>query len=110
MACRAARNVAPDPARHFEIDPATLIAAHRAARHDGPAILGYYHSHPSGIATPSAVDARDAAPDGLLWLIVGDGQISAWRTGQDGLHGRFIAESLTVFDDAALASTAANGQ
>ena len=34
-----AANVASDPARHFELDPATLIAAHRAARAGGPAVI-----------------------------------------------------------------------
>ena len=45
---RIARNVAADPVRHFEIDPATLIAAERASRDGGDPILGYYHSHPAG--------------------------------------------------------------
>ncbi|MBJ7378145.1 M67 family metallopeptidase [Sphingobium sp.] len=74
-------NVAPDPARHFELDPATLIAAHRAARSGGPKIIGHYHSHPSGIAAPSATDAACAAPDGNLWLIVGAGDATIWRAG-----------------------------
>ena len=107
---RPAANVAPDPSHHFEIGPTTLIAAHRAARRGGPAILGYYHSHPGGSATPSETDARDAQPDGLLWLIVASGGVTAWRAGQDGLYGRFVAESVTVFDDAALASPAAARQ
>ena len=76
-----AANVAPDPARHFELDPSALIAAHRAARSGGPAIIGHYHSHPSGVAAPSATDAACAAPDGSLWLIVGAGDVTLWRTG-----------------------------
>ncbi|QGP78333.1 M67 family metallopeptidase [Sphingobium sp. CAP-1] len=76
-----AANVAPDPARHFELDPATLIAAHRAARGGGPAVLGHYHSHPSGVAAPSATDAACAAPDGSLWMIVGGGDVTLWRAG-----------------------------
>ncbi|MFM6831200.1 MAG: Mov34/MPN/PAD-1 family protein, partial [Novosphingobium sp.] len=39
-----AANIAPDPAHHFEIDPAALIAAHRAARSGGPEVVGYFHS------------------------------------------------------------------
>ena len=65
-----ASNVATDPLRHFEIDPAVLIAAHRAARHGGPRVLGYYHSHPSGIAAPSATDKAQAAGDGSIWAII----------------------------------------
>ncbi|MFZ2997706.1 M67 family metallopeptidase [Sphingobium sp.] len=75
-----AANVAPDPARHFELDPITLFAAHRAARSGGPAILGHYHSHPSGIATPSATDLASAAPDGSLWLIVAGAHSTLWVT------------------------------
>ncbi len=105
-AFRPAKNVAPDPARHFEIDPAMLIAAHRDARSGGPAILGYYHSHPSGTTRPSRKDAAQAQPDGMLWLIAAQGGVAAWRSGQGGLHGRFTAESLVPVAQATLASPA----
>ncbi|WP_210357983.1 M67 family metallopeptidase [Sphingomonas beigongshangi] len=76
----ACDNVADDPARRFEIDPAALLAAHRAARAGAPPIVGHYHSHPSGRAVPSPRDAADAAPDGTIWLIVGGGgDVRAWR-------------------------------
>ncbi|HEX7781861.1 MAG TPA: M67 family metallopeptidase [Sphingobium sp.] len=91
-----AANVAADPARHFEIDPATLIAAHREARRGGPAILGHYHSHPSGMAEPSATDAAAAHSDGMLWLILAGDARGFWRAGQGGLHGRFSPEPLDV--------------
>lgn len=87
---RPAANVAPDPARHFEIDPAALFAAIRAERAGGAALIGYYHSHPSGDARPSARDAADAAPDGRLWLIVAGAEITAWRATADG----FVAVEL----------------
>ncbi|MBW6529199.1 M67 family metallopeptidase [Sphingomonas citri] len=84
------RNVAATPAVRFELDPAALLAAHRAARAGGPAVLGHYHSHPSGDARPSPRDAADAVPDGSLWLIVAGGEVTAWRAIEDGvLHGRF---------------------
>ncbi|PXA97135.1 hypothetical protein DMC47_15385, partial [Nostoc sp. 3335mG] len=57
----AARNVAADPARHFEIDPAALLAAHRDARRGGADVIGWYHSHPSGDPDPSPTDAAQAA-------------------------------------------------
>ncbi len=83
-------NVAADPLRTFEIDPSALIAAERAARADGPRLLGYYHSHPNGCAEPSRRDARDAAGDGRLWLIIAHDSITAWRAVEAGtLHGRF---------------------
>ena len=87
---RPCRNVAADPARRFEIDPAALLAAHRAARAGGPAILGCYHSHPLGRAEPSACDAAAAEPNGWLWLIVAGEEIGAWRAVADGaVLGRF---------------------
>lgn len=96
-AAEPARNVAADPARHFEIDPAALFAALRDARRGGAAILGWYHSHPSGSADPSATDAAQAAPDGMLWLIVGGGTVRLWRAVADGArHGRFDPVSFTV--------------
>ena len=84
-----AANVAPDPARHFEIDPAALIAAHRAARAGGEAIIGYYHSHPSGTSHPSPTDAAMAARDGRVWAIVGDNHIGWWKDGKDGFEALF---------------------
>lgn len=84
-----AANVASDPARRFEIDPGALIAALRAEREGGERVIGYWHSHPSGDATPSATDAAMAAADGRLWLIVAGGAMTAWRAGESGLHGRF---------------------
>lgn len=80
-------NVAPDSTRHFEIDPAALIAAHRAARDGtGPQVVGYFHSHPNGLAHPSATDAASAACDGRIWVIVADDAITCWRDGSDGFE------------------------
>lgn len=79
-------NVAPDPARHFEIDPAPLIAAYRAARAGGPQVLGFFHSHPNGLARPSTTDARDAARDGRIWLIVANGSVTAWKDTPSGFE------------------------
>ena len=94
---RPAGNIAADPARHFELDPAVLIAAHRGARKGGPAILGHYHSHPSGRAEPSVTDAASAAPDGSLWLILGGGAARLWSAGPDGQGGvAFTAISLDI--------------
>ena len=63
--------------------PAALIAAYRSAREGGRQVLGHYHSHPSGVAAPSATDAACASPDGSLWLIVADGKAALWRAGAD---------------------------
>lgn len=87
---QAVENVHEAPDRHFEINPVALFAALRAERAGGPRIAGYWHSHPSGDASPSVTDAAMAAPDGKLWLIVGGDQVTAWRAVEQGaLHGRF---------------------
>ena len=86
-----AANVASAPATTFEIDPAALIAAHRAERRRGGLeLLGYYHTHPSGDAMPSETDAACAAPDGKLWLIAAQGEALLFRAVHSGaIHGRF---------------------
>jgi proteasome lid subunit RPN8/RPN11 len=92
---RAAANVADNPLRHFEIDPAILIAAERDARDGGEPILGYYHSHPGGIVKPSMTDAGSAAPDGRLWLILNGQDAAAWHAVEKGeFYGRFNAITL----------------
>ena len=62
---QAVENVHEAPDRHFEIDPAALFAALRAERAGGPRIAGYWHSHPSGDATPSRTDAEMARDPGI---------------------------------------------
>ena len=81
-----ATNVHHAPATHFEIDPQTLIDAHRAAREAGPAVLGYYHSHPNGLSQPSATDRRLAAHYGAIWAIVAAGEVAFWRDGAQGFE------------------------
>ncbi len=81
-----AANVHPEPARHFEIDPRDLIDAHKAQRSGGPAVIGYYHSHPSGDPVPSATDRAQAAHDGKLWAIVARGELRLFRDGEEGFE------------------------
>lgn len=82
----ATANVAADPLRHFEIDPVLLIAAHRAARAGGPGIVGYFHSHPNGLARPSQTDQVNAAGDGRVWAIVARGRITLWKDAPSGFE------------------------
>jgi desampylase len=87
---QAVRNISPDPAHRFELDPAALIAAHRNARDGGPKLLGTYHSHPNGRLEPSEHDARAAQPDGSVWVIIAGDGLTAWRAVEGGTHhGRF---------------------
>jgi proteasome lid subunit RPN8/RPN11 len=102
-----AANIHPEPQRHFELDPAVLLAAHRQSRSGGPRLLGHYHSHPQGMAAPSAADAAAADADGRLWLIATAGDWTMWRAVADGdRHGRFVAVTVRISDpDIASAST-----
>ena len=83
---RPAANIHPEPARHFEIDPRALIDAHKAARAGGPQVIGYYHSHPNGLARPSATDRAQAARDGSVWAIITADRITLWRSGDAGFE------------------------
>ncbi len=79
-------NVHGEPTRHFEIDPGTLIAAHRAARAGGKQLVGYFHSHPNGLARPSATDAASASGDGRIWAIAASGAVTLWRDAPSGFE------------------------
>jgi proteasome lid subunit RPN8/RPN11 len=83
---RPAANVAPEPARQFEIDPAALFAAHRAARAGGSELIGYYHSHPDGHPLPSATDCAHASGDNRAWAIIASGEVRFWRDGENGFE------------------------
>ena len=72
-------NVAPDPSRNFEINPAALIAVYKDVRAGGAPLLGYFHSHPNGLEEPSATDVAQAAADDRFWLIIAGRTITAWR-------------------------------
>ena len=87
-------NVADDPARRFEIDPAALLAAHKSARQGGPELIGYYHSHPEGHPLPSATDCEHASGDGRVWAIVAAGEVTFWRDGEQG----FVPEAIAFAD------------
>lgn len=90
-------NVHSTPATHFELDPAALFRALRAARDGGASVIGHYHSHPSGLAAPSATDAVSAPPDGTIWIIVAGDRMTAWQAVRDGaVHGRFDPVALAI--------------
>lgn len=79
-------NVAADPLRHFEIDPAALFAAHKAERAGGERLVGYWHSHPEGNPLPSATDCEHASGDGRVWAIVAGEGVTFWRDGEGGFE------------------------
>lgn len=91
---RLSRNIHPTPATHFEIEPEALIGAYRAARSGGPAVIGYFHSHPVGEPVPSVTDRACAAGDGKVWAIVSAGDVRFWMDGEQG----FVALPFGVSD------------
>ena len=67
-----AANVAADPLRRFEVDPAVRFRVERQLRAGGGAVLvGHFHSHPAGRPEPSASDLEAVHEPALAWLICG---------------------------------------
>ena len=81
-----AANVHAEPERHFEIDPALLIAALRQEREGGEQVLGYYHSHPNGAGNLSGEDRACASGDGRVWAIAAAGAVTWWRDDKEGFE------------------------
>ncbi len=91
-------NVHPAPETHFEIDPQTLINVHRAARDGGLQVLGYFHSHPKGPASPSETDRAMAAADGAIWAIRGEGATKFYRAPSALGEGVFAELSMSPIE------------
>lgn len=77
-----------DRARKFAIAPELLLKVHRRVDSEGLAVVGYYHSHPDGLAMPSETD-RLAAWSGVSYLILEVGAeremvFRSWRLSEDG--------------------------
>lgn len=68
----------------FEIDTALQLALQRRLRGTAEAVVGVWHSHPTGAPTPSARDAEGAWETGLAWLITSGEETAAWRALGDG--------------------------
>ncbi len=69
-------NLAKDPHRSFEVDPALRLDLHKRLR-DGPDnVVGVFHSHPEHPPQPSKTDLARAWEPELVWLITSviDGQ------------------------------------
>lgn len=86
-------NVAASPENTFEIDPAALIAAHKAERAGGPSLIGCYHSHPDGVEKPSLRDAESDRRTPSLWLIIAGEKLAAWRSAGSGKFERVGIDS-----------------
>lgn len=69
-------NLADEPGRAFEVDPALRLALAKRLRGGAEAVVGVYHSHPGQSAQPSRADLMRAWEPELVWLITSvlDGQ------------------------------------
>lgn len=86
-------NIASNPVDTFEIDPAALIAAHKAERAGRARLIGCYHSHPNGVDAPSVRDREAAWGNDAIWLIVAGDRLAAWKNTGPGAFERVDIES-----------------
>jgi proteasome lid subunit RPN8/RPN11 len=77
-AVHEAANIAEDRARHFLIDPQMQFDLMRALRGMDRRIIGCFHSHPNGVAEPSATDRAEAYETDFLYLIAAGGPDSGF--------------------------------
>ena len=85
---RRVENVADTPRTRYELDPGAHLAAMEELEAADRAVVGFYHSHPSGPAGPSETDAARATWPGYSYLIVDLGgaspSVESWRwTGEE---------------------------
>lgn len=95
-----ARNLQASPTR-YQVDPADHFAAIRAARADGWAVVGAYHSHPASAPIPSATDLAEALYPEFLYLIVSPGEpggLTAEVRGYRLVDGRFVEVQLVPIE------------
>lgn len=72
---------ADDSPWRYTIPPDQHFAALHAARGDGLAVIGAYHSHPRSAAVPSATDTAEGFAD-FVFVIAGlapDAHLRAWQ-------------------------------
>jgi len=91
------RNVAENPSR-FLLDPKGHIDGRREARQRGLDVVGFYHSHPSSNAQPSATDRAEASYPDHLYLIIGLGTEPAAIALYTLRDGNFLALPFVTVD------------
>ncbi len=78
---RSANVAEPPRTRRFEVDPRLRLRLERTLRGGPDAVVGVYHSHPDGVAEPSATDLSMVFEPDLVWVItaVGGGKAGPTR-------------------------------
>ncbi len=82
--CRNAWEPASERRRRFALDPREQLRAQVWARGHGLEVLAAAHSHPEGMAIPSATD-RQLTPLPSLMLILGMDGLACWWLEQPDL-------------------------
>ena len=88
------KNVSKNPSSCYAIAPEQLIEIFNDVEDRGLEILGFYHSHPAGPASPSNVDLSRATWHGHSYVILHPGGISSWIWDEE--KGQFIKEEVRV--------------
>lgn len=92
-----ARNVAEPPETRYAIAPEEQLELMERIDDSGEDVVGFYHSHPSGPAEPSATDAARATWANRSYVIAtvaGEPSVKSWRW--NGTDERFVAEEITL--------------
>ena len=97
-AARVSKNLAADPCAGFEVDTGLRIRLQRELRGSDAAVVGVFHSHPSGDPEPSATDRTSIWEPDLIWLItavsagaVGESRVFAVDSGNTAAAFRRMA-------------------
>lgn len=99
LAAVRTENVAETPRSRYAVDAEELYAVVERLEDRGLAVVGFYHSHPTGPAGPSETDAGRATWRGYSYAICaldGHPYVGSWRwTGE-----RFAREAVALVDAA----------
>jgi proteasome lid subunit RPN8/RPN11 len=75
-------NETADPAR-YSIGAPVVLRLELQAQRAGVDLIGFYHSHPTGEASPSVTDLEMACPGYIYFIVDGHGALRAWRLKPD---------------------------
>ena len=75
-------NHSSTPAAAFFIPATDIRRIERDAERQGRRLAGFYHSHPHGMASPSASDLDLALPGYTYWIATRE-EVRAWRLRED---------------------------
>ena len=88
------KNVSENPSSRYAISPEQLLEIFNDVEDRGLEILGFYHSHPTGPASPSNIDLSTATWHGHSYVILHPDGIGSWIWDEE--KGQFIKEEIQV--------------